>query len=185
MYGGQRRKRVPSARSIQFAAVIVLSGLGFTATATATPASATPDSTAGDADQQTLMGMLSQGYSSENCTPVAVSGSRRASVKCEHNSDPGGPTSASYTLYSDPATMAADFSDDISYDELSACPGIPEPSPTTWHYHSSGQVAGSLSCGTFGGAFAEVEWTSDANQVLASVSGPDIAALYQWWTTKG
>jgi hypothetical protein len=27
--------------------------------------------------------------------------------------------------------------------------------------------------------------TSDADLLLASVSGPDIAALYQWWTTKG
>jgi hypothetical protein len=186
MYTGRRRKRVSNAvRSIPFATLVVLCGLGFTATATSTPASATPDSTAGSADQQTLMGMLSQGYSSANCTPVAVSGSRRASVKCEHNSDPGGPTDAFFTLYSDPGAMAADFSDDISYDELSACPGIPEPSPTKWHYHSSGEVAGSLSCGTFGGAFAEVEWTSDADLLLASASGPDIAALYEWWTTKG
>lgn len=173
-----------AARSIPFATLILLSALGF-ATTGATPASATPDTTADSADQQRLMGLLSQGYSSANCTPVAVSGSRRASVKCEHNSDPGGPTGASFTLYSDRDAMAADFSEDISYDELSTCPGVPEPSPTTWHYHSSGQVAGSLSCGTFGDAFAEVEWTSDANLLLASASGPDIAALYQWWRTKG
>jgi serine/threonine-protein kinase len=174
-----------AARSIAFATLIVLSGLGFTATATTTSASATPDSTAASADQQTLMGMLSHGYSSANCTPVETSGGRKAAVKCGQNSDPGGPTSAFFTLYEDPDVMAADFSDDISYDDLFACPGLSEPSPTTWHYHSSGEVAGSLSCGTFGGAFAEVEWTSDANLLLGSVSGPHIAALYQWWTTKG
>ena len=170
--------RSNAARSIRFVTLVVLSGLLFTAAATATPASATPDPAAGSADLQTLMGMLSQGYSSANCTPVDVSGSRLAAVKCGHSS-------AFFSLYSDPGVMAADFSDDISYDTLSACPGIPDPSPTTWHYHSSDQVGGSLACGSFGGAFQEVEWTRDANLLLASASGPDIVALYRWWRIKG
>src|SRR5437588_3549634 len=101
-FGGAHMFRSNAARSIRFVTLVVLSGLLFTAAATATPASATPDPAAGSADLQTLMGMLSQGYSSANCTPVDVSGSRLAAVKCGHSSDPAGPTTAFFSLYSHP-----------------------------------------------------------------------------------
>jgi hypothetical protein len=165
-------------RSTRLLGFIMLCGMGLTAA----PASAAP---ADAADMQALMGMLSKGYSAANCTPVDVAGGRRASVKCGHNSDPAGPTDAYFTLYKDPDTMAADFSDDNSWDEPVTCPGLSEPSPTTWHYHGSDQDAGALFCGSFGGESAEVEWTSNASLLLGSASGPDIAPLYQWWRTDG
>jgi hypothetical protein len=162
-------------------ASIVLSGTVFAAASTAPRALATPGSDAGAADLRTLMGNLPQGYDSTNCVSQPVAGGRLATVQCQRNRDPGGPTGAQFTLYRDPALLAADFQDEISYDEPVACPGSPDPSPTTWNDPYSDEVVGSLFCGSFGGQIADLEWTDDANLMLYSTSGPDMAALYRWW----
>jgi hypothetical protein len=165
-------------RSAPLLGLIMLCSMGLTAT----PGSAAP---AAAADLQVLMSMLSKGYSAANCTPVDVAGGRRAALKCGQNSDPAGPTAAFFTLYKNSDAMAADFSDDISWDEPLTCPGLSTPSPTTWHFHGSDQDAGALFCGTAGGLIADVDWTSNDDLLLGSISGNDIGPLYQWWTTNG
>lgn len=79
--------------------------------------------------------------------------------------------------------MAGDFRAAIGEDVLSTCPGF-SPSPTTWDYGTSDQVAGSVSCGTFND-HPEVMWTSDAQLLLGQAQGPDIPSVFAWWKRNG
>ncbi len=56
-----------------------------------------------DADTKALMRLLPAGYPAGSCKPVTAPKGVVAQVNCDTNSDPGGPTSATYSLVKDKA----------------------------------------------------------------------------------
>jgi len=138
-------------------------------------------------DVTTLAASLSKGYSLNNCTSQAATGSQAGSelavLTCGPSSDSGGPAQAKYVLFSNPADLAGSFKASIKDDTLTPC-GDAGQSPTNWHQGSAG--GGTVACGTYQSA-AEIIWTIDAKNVLAYVraSNGDVSTLYQWWKTNG
>ena len=148
-----------------------------TATATADPSDA-------------LVGSLSQGYTTSNCSPQAPSEVASvfptvvAILQCGQNADSSGPVLAKYFLFSNATDLGSSFTKLIGSDTLTKCGDA--TSPTTWKPHGANDPAGQVACGTDSGQ-AEVIWTTDAKYVLAFVRGPngDVGSLYQWWQAKG
>ncbi|MCV7022659.1 hypothetical protein H7I77_04745 [Mycolicibacterium novocastrense] len=135
-------------------------------------------------DVQRLNDALPKGYSETSCTTDETSAN--ASVTCGPNTDPGGPTTATYTLYPDQQALAQAFTDTIATYTRVTCPGnIQSPGP--WRRNAAPDVvAGTLFCGTQSGQ-AVVAWTSDAESLLnvaeAGAQGPSMDQLYTWWGT--
>ena len=135
-------------------------------------------------DVQRLNDALPKGYSETSCTTDETSAN--ASVTCGPNTDPGGPTTATYTLYPDQQALTQAFTDTIATYTRVTCPGnIQSPGP--WRRNAAPDVvAGTLFCGTQSGQ-AVVAWTSDAESLLnvaeAGAEGPSMDQLYTWWGT--
>ena len=135
-------------------------------------------------DVQRLNDALPKGYSETSCTTDETSAN--ASVTCGPNTDPGGPTTATYTLYPDQQALTQAFTDTIATYTRVTCPGnIQSPGP--WRRNATPDVvAGTLFCGTQSGQ-AVVAWTSDAESLLnvaeAGAQGPSLDQLYTWWGT--
>lgn len=166
------RTRAPRAA----AAATLLVALAYTGAHVGAPAAhADPD--------QTLLGALSKGYSSSNCTPKELAGVP-AALECGQNADANGPVKAMYMLYKDAGDLEAGFNVSIKDESLTQC-GDSGLSPTTWHLGSD-TIAGQVACGTYQGG-AEIIWTTNAKNVLSYIRGSnsDVPALFQWWKTNG
>jgi hypothetical protein len=153
------------------------------ATASGTDTSAaTPPMTA---DDYRLLKLLPSGYSPGACTPAKQRVTDALStLECDENSEPGGPTSSQYSLFSDPAALAAHFQSTLNEDVVSNCPGDSE-SATTWHYQDTPNLtAGRVGCGTYQNN-PDITWTKDDQLLLGEGQGPDINALHQWWAKYG
>ncbi|RAV12409.1 hypothetical protein DQP55_12360 [Mycolicibacterium sp. GF69] len=135
-------------------------------------------------DLQRLNNALPKGYSEDSCTTDEAA--TDASVNCGPNTDAGGPTTATYTLYADQQALTQAFTDTIATYDRVTCPGnIQSPGP--WRRNAAPDtVAGTLFCGTQAGQ-AVVVWTSDAQSLLnvaeAGAQGPSLDQLYAWWGT--
>jgi len=105
-------------------------------------------------------------------------------LTCGPNTDPGGPTSARYTLTADLAELETQFQDVLTATRQQDCPGrIQSPGP--WRKNATpGQVAGTLYCGTRSDGTVVLAWTDTARSVLAVLDAPPGAqsATYGWWT---
>ena len=150
-----------------------LGGIG-AATATAAPNA--------DNAMNKLMGVLPGGYSSSNCKPVdSPPKDSLATVDCQQNSRPNGPSVARFSLYPDRSTLDAHFQSSANADELSPCPGGLQ-SPGTWHYNSnSDEPAGKIACGTYKGK-PDLTWSQYDEGLLGDIQGDDIASLYNFWS---
>ncbi|MGJ6127316.1 hypothetical protein QN239_32575 [Mycolicibacterium sp. Y3] len=185
-------RRAPSKKALAISAVILI-GVILTAIAVrnvagsdsgsgqaAAPAPSRPS----DTDVQRVKNAVPKGYSDTSCT--ARDASAEASVKCGPNTDPGGPQTATYTLYTDQQALNQAFATTIAGFDQVTCPGNIQ-SPGAWRRNAApNKVAGTLFCGTRAGQ-AAVIWTSNAQTLLnvteAGAQGPTLDQLYTWWST--
>lgn len=163
------------ARSSVAVQLVCTSALGCAAPAAADP---TPD-------EQKLYGLLSKGYTPQDCHLLAPAGNQTASLSCDVNADPGGPFGSTYALYRDPGALQAAFFAAIGDSTLVPCPGVNQ-SPTVWHLQGApDQTAGSIACSD-NGHLSEVLWTKNSDLLLGRVDSVDeIPRLYQWWLQEG
>lgn len=140
--------------------------------------------TANAEPNQTLLGALSKGYSSSNCSEKSPSSGMVAVLECGQNSMEGGPVVGKYMLFSNSTDLASAFTASIKDDTLTKCGDA--QSPTTWHQGNSTTTVGQVACGTYQGQ-AEVIWTTDAKNVLSFVraANTESGPLYQWWLANG
>lgn len=153
------------------------------ATAPATSTTATTSVTAGTA---ALTRLLPPGYPAGACTPAPTDAGVAAAMSCGPNTDPGGPTSSTYTLSSDLAALRAAFADTVNRSTPRICPpNIQSPGP--WRRNDSPTVVrGTVFCGLQAGQ-PVVAWTEDDELLLSVVRAEAPAAtledLYAWWSS--
>jgi serine/threonine kinase PknH len=148
---------------------------------------APPSTDAASNDQARLLSLLPSGYPAGVCTP-ATPGSDSiwvnavAMVSCGPNTQPGGPSHATYGLFPNPASLKQAFTDDIANVSLVKCRGESR-SPANWHYDQSpNETSGMLACGTYN-SHPNVIWTYDEKLMLSDVTGDPatIEDLHAWW----
>jgi len=178
-----------------FAVLVVLVGMGVAtlghhdAAFTAQPvtAVATTEAPANEftsAEQQVVQ-LLPPGYTASSCTratnPFPDS---LASLDCTDDMNSDTPDYARFTLYSNLASLTADFYATADGMTVSSCPGG-NASPGTWDYGSNPGHAGKVVCGMIEDR-ADIAWTRDAQLLLATINGaPSLDDLYQWWQRYG
>ncbi|OBG56986.1 MULTISPECIES: serine/threonine-protein kinase [unclassified Mycobacterium] len=160
--------------------------------AKATVAKTPPPSSAAPDDQQArLISLLPPGYLAGTCTPATPeSGSiwvhAVAMVTCGQNTQPGGPSHATYGLFATPNKLKKAFNDDIANVNLVNCPGEGR-SPVSWHYDQTpNDMAGLIACGSYNN-HPNVIWTNDEKLMLSDVSGDPatVEDLHTWWDAYG
>ena len=105
-----------------------------------------------------------------------------AMVTCGPNTQPGGPSRATYGLFPTPDSLKKAFADDVANVGLVKCRGELR-SPANWHYDQGpNETAGMLACGTYNN-HPNVIWTYDQKLMLSDVSGDPatIEDLHTWW----
>jgi serine/threonine kinase PknH len=150
-----------------------------------------PSSSAPTDAQAKLLSLLPPGYLAGTCTPATpASGSTwanaQAMVSCGRNTQPGGPTRATYGLFPTSDALGKAFKDDIANFSLINCPGE-GASPVSWHNNKTPNViAGLLACGTFRDQVNMV-WTDDHELMLSDISGDpaNLDDLHTWWDEYG
>lgn len=150
---------------------------------TSTTAAPSPPDTAA---QARLLSLLPAGYPPGRCKPTALPKDALAKVSCGLNTDPDGPSSATFTVFPDTAGLHFAFNGTVHNTAVVDCPGrIQSPGP--WHRNATPDTtSGMLLCGTQK-ADPIVGWTNDAECLLAVAhtepQGPTLDRLYAWWTT--
>ena len=107
-------------------------------------------------------------------------------VSCGQNSQPGGPSKATYGIFPTPDTLKTAFQDDIANISQVNCPGEGK-SPVSWHYDETPhESAGLIACGTYN-SHPNVIWSNDAKLMLYDVSGDPatVEDLHTWWDNYG
>jgi len=142
-------------------------------------------------DQARLMSLLPPGYIAGSCTPASPeSGSiwvdALAMVTCGQNSQPGGPSRATYGLFATPDRLKKAFNEDIGNVSLVNCPGE-KKSPVGWHFDESpNSIAGMIACGKYND-HPNVIWTNERQLMLSDVAGDPatVEDLHTWWDAYG
>jgi serine/threonine protein kinase len=150
-----------------------------------------PSSQGPSSDQARLLSLLPPGYLAGVCTPATPeSGSIWvnviAMVSCGQNTQPGGPSHATYGLFPTPDRLKKAFTNDIGNVSLVNCPGE-GTSPVSWHYDQTpNEMAGLIACGTYNG-HPNVVWTNDEKLMLSDVTGDPatVEDLHTWWDANG
>ncbi|MEE6138494.1 protein kinase [Mycobacterium sp. 050128] len=150
-----------------------------------------PSSQGPSNDQARLISLLPPGYLAGTCTPATPeSGSiwtnAVAMVSCGKNTQPGGPSKATYGLFPTPDRLKKSFTDDIANVSLVNCPGE-GASPVSWHYDQTpNEMAGLIACGTYNG-HPNVIWTNEEKLMLSDVAGDPatVEDLHTWWDAYG
>ncbi|GBG38723.1 serine/threonine-protein kinase [Mycobacterium montefiorense] len=150
-----------------------------------------PSSQAPNNDQARLFSLLPQGYLAGTCTPAtpesgSIWTSAVALVTCGQNTQPGGPSHATYGLFPTPNRLKKAFTDDIGNVSLVNCPGE-EASPVSWHYDQTpNEMAGLVACGHYNG-HPIVIWTNEEKLMLSDVAGDPatVEDLHTWWDAYG
>ncbi|WAC89221.1 serine/threonine-protein kinase [Mycobacterium sp. Aquia_213] len=198
----RKRSRWPILAAAGAAAVVAIAGVGIWLTlkpapqqqpppkpsAGKTPA---PSSQAPSNDQARLISLLPPGYLAGTCTPATPeSGSiwtnAVAMVSCGQNTQPGGPSHATYGLFPTPDRLKKAFTDSIANVSLVNCPGE-GASPVSWHYDQTpNEQAGLIACGTYN-AHPNVIWTNEEKLMLNDVAGDPatVEDLHTWWDAYG
>jgi serine/threonine protein kinase len=152
---------------------------------------APPSTQAPSNDQARLLSLLPPGYLAGTCTPATPeSGSiwvnAVAMVSCGQNTQPGGPSHATFGLFPTPNRLKKAFTDDIGNVSLVNCPGE-GASPVSWHYDQTpNEMAGLIACGTYDG-HPNVIWTNEEKLMLSDVAGnpATVEDLHTWWDAYG
>lgn len=136
--------------------------------------------------QAHLSGLLPPGYPPGVCTQGEITATATATVLCGPNTDPGGPTSATYMLAPDGPTLQAAMKDLLHRTQPVVCPpNILSPGP--WHrVETPTTPMGLVFCGIRSGR-ALVAWTNDPERLLCITesgnAGPTLDQLFIWWTS--
>lgn len=151
------------------------------------PSTPSPPPPAKPADLERLSRMLPRGYTPQSCGPAeSLDEGRLAAMECSRNSDVGGPVSGRYTLFADSTSLTAAFDRSVAASEQQICPGnILSPGP--WRRNAApDKVAGTLFCGLDVDRKPVVIWSDTERRLLQTVQGgpggPDLEALYGWWS---
>jgi hypothetical protein len=165
---------VSATRAVAATAVLV-GGYAWVGTATA----------AADANSDALAKMLSQGYTTSNCSPSQLSGAL-AAYQCGQNPLPNGPTKGMYMLFGNSSDTSSGFQGASSDFNVAPCQSG-DPAPDTWNFDNSpNTTAGQIACGTGKtNNLPGLVWTNDQNHMVAALVGTNAASLYQWWQTNG
>ncbi|AGB27011.1 hypothetical protein Mycsm_06908 (plasmid) [Mycobacterium sp. JS623] len=140
-----------------------------------------------DAAETKLRTLLPTGYGPSACTAVDPEGNATATIRCTANTDPGGPQSATFSLFGDAAALRAAFTKATADNSVVVCPGnIQSPGP--WRRNSAPQQsAGDLLCALDTSRTPIMAWTSTRDLLLAEITGDlpttSLSGLYSWWTT--
>ena len=171
--------------------VWLTSGSSDSATATdsdtVTTSTGQPPGTGRDAAAEArLMRALPPGYPPGACQPTEPTAGAVATVKCDANVDPGGPTSATFLLARDKAALDVLFAGAAPRADVVLCPGNIQ-SPGAWRRNANPQqVVGTLVCATRDNV-ATVGWTDEARLLVSVVRsnppGPTLDQLYLWWSS--
>ncbi|WP_118915098.1 serine/threonine-protein kinase [Mycobacterium shigaense] len=138
-------------------------------------------------DESKLLSLLPSGYASGACTPAPPDpGSLWVGavtmVTCGPNTQPGGPTRATYGLFPDLDSMKRAFDADVANLSLTDCPGEGK-SPAPWQPNGASTVTGGMiACGT-SSDHPSLIWTFDKKLMLSDVAGDQgaVADLHKWW----
>ncbi|CQD13757.1 putative serine/threonine-protein kinase pknh [Mycobacterium lentiflavum] len=198
-----KRSRWPILAAAGAAVVIAVAAVGIWLTIKPSPTPQQPPPRAGSGkttapssqgpsnDQARLISLLPPGYLAGTCTPATPeSGSiwtnAVAMVSCGQNTQPGGPSKATYGLFPTPDRLKKSFTDDIANVSLVNCPGE-GASPVSWHYDQTpNEMAGLIACGTYNG-HPNVIWTNEEKLMLSDVAGDPatVEDLHTWWDAYG
>jgi serine/threonine-protein kinase len=145
-----------------------------------------PSGRATSDDESKLPSLLPSGYASGACTPAnpdpgSVWASAATVLSCGQNTQPGGPTRATYGLFPDFDTLKKAFDADIANVSLGDCPGEGK-SPAPWQPTGAPNVTGGMiACGT-SNDHPNLIWTFDKKLMLSEVTGDQaVADLHKWW----
>lgn len=157
---------VKCAKAMTAASISVVALFGALTTAAADPSD-------NQANNDKLFAMLSGGLTPADCKAGKQypQDPFLARLGCDRNPQLGGPKAVIYSLYGNRADLDKTF--DISYG-----PAIPCPGPIDVQ-------GGRAKCGhiSYPQGMFELTWTKDADLVVVSADGPDLASLYAWWLT--
>jgi serine/threonine protein kinase len=145
-----------------------------------------PSGRATSDDESKLPSLLPSGYPSGVCTPAtpdpgSIWAGAATVLSCGQNTQPGGPTSATYGLFPDLDTLKKAFNADIANVSLGDCPGEGK-SPAPWQPSGTTNVTGGMiACGT-SNDHPNLIWTFDKKLMLSDVAGDQsVADLHKWW----
>ncbi|WP_267296272.1 hypothetical protein [Mycobacterium hackensackense] len=191
---GSRRTRL----ALAIAAVVVITGAIVTVVVSTTDGGdeddrgGTASTSSGprqrdDAAETKLRALLPPGYEPSACTAVDPEGNATATIRCAANTDPGGPQSATFSLFGDAVALRTAFTETAAANSVVVCPGnIQSPGP--WRRNSAPQQsAGDLLCALNTSHTPIIAWTSTRDLLLAEITGElpttSLGGLYSWWTT--
>lgn len=129
-----------------------------------------------------LQTLLPPGYAHGACTAVDPPHGTVAKLSCGPNTDFGGPTSSTYTLFGGQAEMDAALDEIVATGTAVVCPGnIQSPGP--WRKIATpDQIAGTLVC-VRANDTPIVAWTNRTNLVIGEAHGGiGLDQLYTWWS---
>ena len=166
--------------------ILISRWTGSDAPEAAAPATSTPATSSATAAAAALAELLPPGYPPGRCTPAPTDADVTAAMSCGPNTDPGGPTTSSYTLSGDAAALEASFTDTVNRSTPRICPpNIQSPGP--WRRNDSPTVVrGTVFCGLQANQ-PVVVWTEDDELLLsvvrAETPGATLEGLYAWWSS--
>lgn len=147
---------------------------------------APPSNQATTDDEAKLLSLLPSGYTSGTCTPAtpdpgSIWVGAAAMVSCGQNTQPGGPTRATYGLFPNLESLKKAFNNDVSNISLADCP-TEGKSPAPWQSNRSPNVSeGQVACGTYNNQ-PNLIWTFDKKLMLSDVAGGQaVDDLHKWW----
>ena len=143
-------------------------------------ATATADPADNQANNDKLFALLAGGYTHADCNASdRYQGDPfLARLGCGRNDQPGGPDSATYSLYGKIGDLDKAFNIYVNSAALQPCPGMTDPGPIAWQ-------GGMVKCGAApypanGGHM--LAWTNTVDLLVASVTTyGDLEPLYAWW----
>lgn len=130
--------------------------------------------------------MSPRGYPPGTCQPGTITSIAAATIWCGPNTDPGGPTSATYTLTRDNTALRKAMDDVVHKTTPVICPpNIMSPGP--WHRVENPSVpVGVVFCGTRSGQTV-IAWTNGPERLLSETvtdaAGPPLDQLFDWWAS--
>lgn len=159
---------ITAARFVAIACLLVVTLIGGSTTATAQPDD--------QANNDKLFAMLSGGYTPADCQAGKQypEDPFLARLGCGPNSQEGGPTGATYSLYGSAADMNTVFTRRLG--DPIACSETTGAGPVAW-------PGGMVQCSHNSRAGTALSWTRDTDLLVVVASGPDVASLYNWWLT--
>ena len=137
-------------------------------------------------DEGKLLNLLPSGYASGACTPAtpdpgSIWVGATTMVTCGQNTQPGGPTRATYGLFPNVESLKKAFTADVANVNLADCPGE-GASPAPWQPNGApSETGGMVACGTYNNQ-PNLIWTFDKRLMLSDVAGGQaVADLHKWW----